>query len=138
MPEQDVEPPLENSKRADIVGFSEHALDFHGSRPSRQLVKGPYEIPFECLLSREYDNLLVTFRGVSFSSIGASTCRLSPTVMVRGQTAGAAAATYGPKVEQYNATELRGKLACDGITLELQDGYLDAMPNVTPIHDPMW
>ena len=58
--------------------------------------------------------------------------------MVHGQTAGAAAATYGSKVKQYNATGLRGKLACDSITLELKDGYLDATPDVTTIHDPMW
>jgi hypothetical protein len=136
--EQDVETPLAESPHKDIVGFADHALDFHGTRPSRQLANGPYGIPFRCLLAKEYENLLVACRGSSYSSIGASTCRLSRTMMVLGQAAGAAAAMYGRSVKSYNPDDLRSTLKSDGVALELQDGYLDAMDDVVPIQEPDW
>jgi len=136
--EHDVETPLEKSTHDDIIAFADHALDFHGARPSRHLVNGPYGIPFRCLLPKEYDNLLVECRGASFSSIGASTCRLSRTMMNLGQAAGTAAPLYGRSVKEYNADELRQTLRKDGIALELADGYLDAMPEVKPIREPDW
>ena len=94
--EHDVETPLESSTYEDIIGFADHALDFHGSRPSRQLTNGPYGIPFRCMLTKEFDNLVVACRSASFSSIGASTCRLSRTMMILGQAAGTAAALFDP------------------------------------------
>lgn len=136
--EHDVETPLESSPYDDIVGFADHALDFHGARPSRQLINGPYGIPFRCLLPREHDNLLVACRGASFSSIGASTCRLSRTMMVLGQAAGTAAALFGTQVKDFDAPSLRETLGRDGIALELGEGYLDAMPGVQPIQEPDW
>jgi len=136
--EHDAETPLKDSPYYDIIGFADHALDFHGSRPSRQLVNGPYGIPFRCLLTKEFDNLLVACRGASFSSIGASTCRLSRTMMVLGQAAGTAAALFGGSVKQFDARLLREALRSDGIALDLADGYLDAMPNVTPLHEAEW
>ena len=136
--EQDVETPLEASSHKDIIGFADHALDFHGSRPSRQLVNGPYGIPFRCTLTREFDNLMVACRGSSFSSIGASTCRLSRTMMIMGQAAGTAAAMYGKSVKRFDAEDLRKTLKSDGIALTLKDGYLDAMEDVDPIQEPDW
>jgi hypothetical protein len=55
-------------------------------------LKVGYGIPFRCLMPLEYDNLLVACRGASFSHIAASSCRLSRTMMVLGEAAGAAAA----------------------------------------------
>ncbi|MGC9319022.1 MAG: FAD-dependent oxidoreductase, partial [Armatimonadota bacterium] len=52
----------------------------------------PYGIPYRCLLPREMRNLLVASRAGSFSSIAASSCRLSRTMMHLGQAAGTAAA----------------------------------------------
>lgn len=51
----------------------------------------PYGVPFECLLPREFDNLLVACRGASFSHLTASSCRLSRTMMQLGHAAGLAA-----------------------------------------------
>ncbi|MEE2753812.1 MAG: FAD-dependent oxidoreductase [Candidatus Latescibacterota bacterium] len=136
--EHDVETPLEASTHDDIVAFADHALDFHGSRPSRQLVNGPYGIPFRCLLTKEFDNLLVACRGASFSSICASTCRLSRTMMVLGQAAGSAAALFGSSVKQFKAKNSRNTLRSDGIALDLADGYLDAMSDVQPKQETDW
>ncbi len=133
-----VETPLEESKPEDIVAFADHALDFLGSRPSRQLVNGPCGIPFRCLLTKEFDNLLVACRGASFSSIGASTCRLSRTMMVLGQAASSAAALFGSSVKQFKAENLRKTLRSDEIALDLADGYLDAMSDVQPIQEADW
>ena len=136
--EHDVETPLAATTYDDIIGFADHALDFHGSRPSRQLINGPYGIPFRCLLTKEYDNLMVACWGASFSSIGASTRRLSRTLMVLGQAAGTAAALFGESVKQFDSGRLRETLSDDGIALELKDGYLDAMPDVDPIQTRDW
>jgi hypothetical protein len=55
-------------------------------------LKQPYGVPFRCLLPVEFDNLAVACRGASFSSVAASSCRLSRTMMQLGQAAGTAAA----------------------------------------------
>ena len=55
-------------------------------------VMQPYGIPFRCLLPAEIDNLAIACRGASFSSVAASSCRLSRTMMQLGQAAGTAAA----------------------------------------------
>ena len=52
----------------------------------------PYGIPFRCLIPKGYRNLLVACRASSFSSLAASSCRLSRTMMQMGQAAGPAAA----------------------------------------------
>lgn len=132
--EQDLNATLAHQPHDDIIAIADHSIDFHGARPSREL-PGPYGIPFRCLLPRKITNLLVACRGASFSSIGASSCRLSRTMMVLGQAAGTAAALFGEHVHAYNATNLRDHLKADGVALDLQTGYLDAMPNLTPIPD---
>jgi hypothetical protein len=135
--EQDVDAGLAAQEHDDIVAISDHSVDFHGARPSREVPNGPYGIPFRCLLPKEVDNLLVACRGASFSSIGASTCRLSRTMMVLGQAAGTAAALFGAGAIDTEA--LHRQLAADGAAPELSHGWLDAMPDVspTPEHDRM-
>lgn len=132
--EQDLMATLANQDHDDIIAIADHAIDFHGARPSSQL-PGPYGIPFRCLLPKEIQNLLVACRGASFSSIGASSCRLSRTMMVLGQAAGTASALFGKNVHNFNATQLRTQLQKDGVALDLKTGYLDAMPHIKPIPD---
>lgn len=119
----------------DVVAIADHALDFHGSGPwvSREMPNGPYGVPFRCLLAREYDNLLVACRGAGFSAVAASSCRLSRTMMTLGQAAGTAAALFGTDVVRFDAATLRRQLQADGVALTLEDGYLDAMPNLRPL-----
>ena len=112
--EHDVETPLEQTENKEVVTFANHGLDFHDSRSSRQLVNGPYGIHFRCLLPREYGNLLVACRGASLSSIGASTCRLSRTMIVLGQAVGTTAALWGDDVKAHDASRLRETLKAGG------------------------
>jgi hypothetical protein len=132
--EQDLMATLANQDHNDIVAIADHAIDFHGARPSSAL-PGPYGIPFRCLLPKDIPNLLVACRGASFSSIGASSCRLSRTMMVLGQAAGTASALFGKDVHNFNASQLRAQLKKDGVALDLETGYLDAMPHIEPIPD---
>ena len=82
--EQDVDGGYNRGGHSDLIAIADHSLDFHGARPSRELHRGPFGIPFRCLLTQEFDNLLVACRGASFSSVAASSCRLSRTMMVLG------------------------------------------------------
>jgi hypothetical protein len=49
-------------------------------------------VPYRCLIPKGFDNLLVACRAASFSSLAASSCRLSRTMMQLGQASGTAAA----------------------------------------------
>ena len=134
--EQDIDAGLAAQEHDDLVAIADHAVDVHGARPSRPVPNGPYGIPFRCLLTNEFSNLVVACRGASFSSIAASSCRLSRTMMVLGQAAGTAAAMLGDSVRDFDAAALRAQLRRDGVALDLQSGYLDAMPDVEPLEVP--
>jgi len=133
--ERDIDAGLAQQKHEDLIAIADHAVDFHGSMPSREVPNGPYGVPFRCLLAAEYDNLLVACRGASFSSIAASSCRLSRTMMVLGQAAGTAAALFGKDVSNFDAHKLRAALVEDGVGLDLQSTYLDAMSDISPLPD---
>ncbi|MFH1567165.1 MAG: FAD-dependent oxidoreductase, partial [Gemmatimonadota bacterium] len=137
--EQDLVAGLAGQDHPDIVALADHSMDFHGARPSREVPAGPYGVPFRCLVAREVTNLLVACRGASFSSIAASSCRLSRTMMVLGQAAGTAAALFGGRAGAFEAGRLRDQLRRDGVALDLQTGYLEAMglrPLLVPRGDP--
>lgn len=74
------------------VAIADHPADTHGrgSRGCQEI--GQYGIPYECLLPKEIDNLLVACRGSSFSHLAASSARLSRTMLQLGEAAGSAAA----------------------------------------------
>ncbi|MDD3954514.1 MAG: FAD-dependent oxidoreductase [Lentisphaeria bacterium] len=75
----------------DSIAAADHTMDSHGGGIVRN-TPGPYGIPYRCLLPVEIDNLLVAGRIAGFSSIAASSCRLSRTMMQLGYVAGLAAA----------------------------------------------
>ena len=54
-------------------------------------------------------------------------------MMVLGQAAGTAAALFGERLADFDASRLRRQLADDGVALDLQTGYLDAMTGVEPL-----
>lgn len=62
----------------------------------------PYGIPFRCLIPKGFDNLLVAGRVAGFSSIAASSCRLSRTMIQLGEAAGAATALAIKKNVSYS------------------------------------
>jgi len=84
---------LSGQKHPDIIAVADHMLDTHGSHSAhRRDLKEPYGIPYRCLIPKGYRNLLVACRAASFSSLAASSCRLSRTMIQLGQAAGTAAA----------------------------------------------
>jgi uncharacterized protein YdhG (YjbR/CyaY superfamily) len=93
--EHDLLAGLSGQTHADLITIADHARDTHGADTGRagtgELAQ-PYGVPFRCLLPKEFDNVAVACRGASFSSVAASSCRLSRTMMQLGQAAGTAAA----------------------------------------------
>ena len=133
--EQDLTAGLAHQEHEDIVALADHSIDFHGARPSREVPNGPYGIPFRCLLPRELDNLLVACRGASFSSIGASSCRLSRTRWSWARPPVPPAALCGGERSTLDTAALRHTLQSAGVALDLPSGYLDAMADITPLSD---
>lgn len=76
------------------IAFADHPADLHGktNKSGGMTTFGKYGIPYECLLPKETENLLVACRGASFSHIAASSARLSRTMIALGEAAGIAAA----------------------------------------------
>ena len=105
----------------DIITLADHAMDRHGEGGGCVELREPYGVPYRCLLPKGIDNLLVACRGASFSSIAASSCRLSRTMMALGHAAGVAAALAkenGATLRAVPAEALRE-------TLRLQHAELD-------------
>ena len=93
--EHDLIAGVSGQLHANLIAIADHARDTHGADTGRAgtgEVMQPYGIPFRCLLPAEIENLAIACRGASFSSVAASSCRLSRTMMQLGQAAGTAAA----------------------------------------------
>ncbi len=74
------------------AAWGDHPADIHGAGGRLIPPNGTYAIPYECMVPKEIDNLLVACRGASFSHLAASSARLSRTMMALGEAAGNAAA----------------------------------------------
>jgi len=92
--EHDLIAGLSGQEHADIICIADHARDTHGTSTGRagcgELTE-PYGVPYRCLIPRGWRNLAIACRAASMSSIAASSCRLSRTMMQMGQAAGTAA-----------------------------------------------
>lgn len=82
---------LAGQSHPDIIAIADHPMDNHGGGGPNGELKGPYGIPFRCLLPLGTTNVLIAGRAASFSAIAASSCRLSRTMMQLGEAAGVAA-----------------------------------------------
>ena len=71
-----------------VVAIADHAMDIHGEGAMCNELERPYEIPIECTMTNEYDNLFVCCRGSSFSHIAASSVRLTRTLLSMGEGVG--------------------------------------------------
>ncbi len=89
--ENDILLGLSRQTDPDIITVADHALDRHGEGGGCPEVDEPYGVPFRCLVPKGWRNLLVACRSAGFSSIAASSCRLTRTMMQLGQAAGTAA-----------------------------------------------
>lgn len=83
---------LSGQHHPDIIAIADHAMDVHGQGGGCRELAHPYGVPYRCLIPKGVDNVLIACRAASFSSIAASSCRLSRTMMQLGQAAGTAAA----------------------------------------------
>ena len=106
---------LDKQCHPDIIAIADHPMDVHGagSRRVSGALKGPYGIPYRCLLPKGMANVLVACRGASFSHIAASSCRLSRTMIALGHAAGLAAAMaakQGVAVSEIDVADLRTRL----------------------------
>jgi hypothetical protein len=122
--EHDLLAGLSGQKHDDIIAIADHAMDTHGASTGRAgcgEVKEPYGIPYRCLIPKGFDNLLIACRGAGFSSLAASGCRLSRTMMQLGQAAGVAAAIakrLGVPVSKVPPAQLRVQLREQHVQLE--------------------
>jgi hypothetical protein len=101
---------LAGQKHDDIIAIADHPMDNHGGGGPGGELKGPYGIPYRCLLPLGTENVLVAGRAASFSAIAASSCRLSRTMMQLGQAAGTAAhlaCAQGKPLRQVSADDIR-------------------------------
>jgi hypothetical protein len=91
--EHDVRGGLSTQTHTDVICLADHPPDSHGEQ-ARAIgeLREPYGVPYRCLIPKGQRNLLVACRAASFSSIAASSCRLSRTMMQLGQAAGTATA----------------------------------------------
>jgi hypothetical protein len=91
--EHDLRAGISGQKHDDIICLADHAMDTHGSHNKGiGELKEPYGVPYRCLIPKGRRNLLIACRAASFSSLAASSCRLSRTMMQLGQAAGTAVA----------------------------------------------
>lgn len=78
-------PQIETKK---VAAIADHALDVHGEGGMCRELEKPYEIPIECCMAKEVDNLYVACRGASFSHIASASTRLSRTMLSLGESVG--------------------------------------------------
>ncbi len=121
--EHDLDAGLSGQTHDDIITIADHCKDTHGADTGRgaRNLQQPYGVPFRCLLPAEIDNLAVACRGASFSSIAASSCRLSRTMMQLGQVASTAVALahdgHLHSLAEVPSAELRSRLAAQHVEL---------------------
>jgi len=110
---------LAGQKHRDMITVVEQPMDTHSPRGGRVVnLKGPYGVPYRCLVPKGWENLLVAGRCSSFSHIAASSCRLSRNMMSLGRAAGAAAAMSletGKSPAEIDPVALRKHLGLDKV-----------------------
>lgn len=118
--EQDLVAGISAQDHPDIITLVDHAIDRHGAGGGSGELRQPYGVPYRCLIPRGFSNLLIASRAAGFSSIAASSCRLSRTIMQFGQAAGTAVALaneLGVALPQVPADRLRDVLAENHVEL---------------------
>ena len=90
--EHDLLDGLAGQAHDDIIAIADHGIDRHVAGGGYVNLRQPYGIPLRCLMPAGVENLLIACRAASFSSLAASSCRLTRTMMQLGQAAGTAVA----------------------------------------------
>ena len=79
---------LSQPKHGRTVAIADHNMDIHGKGGFNAALDLPYEIPIECCMTNEFENLFVACRGASFTHIAGSSVRLSRTILSLGEGVG--------------------------------------------------
>lgn len=133
----DVVPPAGEARaplQADAIAVGDYFLDHHHSTehlpPDRRLgerypANGPFQIPYACLVPKDFDGLLFAEKNISVSHIVNGCSRLQPVVVLTGQAVGAAAALCVKHCIQPREVNVR----------ELQELLLDERVMIYPFTD---
>ncbi len=87
----------------------------------RKVMDSYYQIPYEIMVTNEFNNLLVTGRCVSASFEAQAAIRTTPTMTALGQACGTAAAQavqHGQSVQKIDTEELQTTLIAQGSYIE--------------------
>jgi hypothetical protein len=122
--EQDV---LEGRKFDDAIAMAAWPIEYHPPQESSTRVTpltgdDTYDIPFRCLLPRDFENVLVAGRCLSATGLAHASARVMASCMAMGQAAGTAAALslqlrIPPRRLDHRL--LKEKLAANGALLSL-------------------
>ena len=119
--ENDILLTLRRQEDPDIIAINDHALDRHGQGGGCPELEFPYGIPYRCLIPKGQRNLLIACRAAGFSSIAASSTRLSRTLLQLGQATGNAVALAkesGCELPEVSPRHLRDRLSEEHVQLE--------------------
>lgn len=110
----------------DGVAVATCQIDFHsltkaGRSGWRQRLE-PYNIPFRCLVARDFDNLMMAGKCISVDQVVHSSSRMTPTCCAMGQAVGTAAALAAEAkardIRELPVETLRAALTADGMELD--------------------
>lgn len=112
---------LRHQEHEDIVAIADHSIDIHGrGHLSVPFLRGPFGVPYRCLLPKGMKNLMIASRAAGFSHIASGAVRLQRTLMTLGQAAGNAAAIASKHqigVGQVDIAELQARLKEQGVDI---------------------
>lgn len=89
----EIEAAFEGSVPEDTIALSGYKIDIHcgdSLKTEFKTVKKPFGIPYGCLVSKDFDNLLFAGRCISTDARIIGSTRVMPTCMAMGQAAGTA------------------------------------------------
>jgi hypothetical protein len=101
---------------SDTIACSAHPVDVHKATDASQSVtflEKPGYIPYRCLITEKYDNLIAAGRCISADRTAFASLRVQAPVMATGQAAGTAAAlsfTDKANLHSLDIIRLRGQL----------------------------
>ncbi|MCH8514427.1 MAG: FAD-dependent oxidoreductase [Kiritimatiellae bacterium] len=108
-----------------LVAVATCQIDFHsltkaGNSGWRQRLE-PYNIPFRCLVSKDFANLMMAGKCISVDQVVHSSSRMTPTCVAMGQAVGSAAALATElrtdNIRKVPMETLRAALTADGMEL---------------------
>lgn len=104
------------------IARGSYIIDIHDPTGKKKAIGGAikgrfYEIPFECLESAKYSNLLACGRCISADHVAHSSTRIQGTCLLTGQAAGIACSMIA-KNKKADVNELREALRQSGVYLD--------------------